>query len=139
MAAKGADGSDPVLALIEIAMLLSRSRHLLRSTAVAVCTVAVFVLADGSTAVPAVAPPWRGEGVRRGTRREGTDATGRPTPTATWAPRAAAGFCSTSSAMTREENAVRDRCARRAAARTASHAQSPPMTCVRGRPRGPRG
>src|SRR3954470_2432713 len=76
MAAKGADGSDPFLALIEIAMLLSRSRHLLRSTAVAVCTVAVFVLADGSTAVPAVAPPWRGEGVRRGTRREGNEATG---------------------------------------------------------------
>src|SRR3954471_23250705 len=121
MAAKGADGADPFLALIEIAMLLSRSRHLLRSTAVAVCAVTAFVLADGSTAVPAVAPPWRGEGVRRGTRREGNEARGRPTPppTAASAPRAAARSCSTSSGMTREENAVRDRCAQRAAARTA--------------------
>src|SRR3954471_5810991 len=130
MAAKGADGADPFLALIEIAMLLSRSRHLLRSTAVAVCAVAVFVLADGSTAVPAVAPPWRGEGVRRGTRREGNEARGRPTPpptpTAASAPRAAARSCSTSSGMTREENAVRDRCAQRAAVRTASTLRARP-------------
>src|SRR3954465_10583578 len=117
-------GPDPFFAPMEIAMLLSRSRHLLRSTVVAGCAVAAFVLADGSTAVPAVAPPWRGEGVRRGTRREGNEATGRPPPAAASAPGAAARFCSTSSGMTPEEDAARDRCARRAAARTASHAQS---------------
>src|SRR3954447_19261234 len=123
-------GPDPFFAPMEIAMLLSRSRHLLRPTAVAGGTVTAFVLADGSTAPPAVAPPWRGEGVRRGTRREGNEARARPTPpptpTAASAPRAAARSCSTSSGMTREENAVRDRCAQRAAVRTASTLRAHP-------------
>src|SRR3954471_5484800 len=55
-------GPDPFFAPMEIAMLLSRSRHLLRPTVVAVCAVAAFVLADGSTPCR----PWRRPGVGRG-------------------------------------------------------------------------